>query len=554
MPSSRRAPWRRRAATAVLAAGALLLAGCSGSASGGASGDQVLTIPREDMGTFSRNFNPFSPNVAPMTQQAVYESMLVYNPADGSTTPWLATSWEAAEDGRSVTYTLREGVKWSDGEPFTAEDVTYTFELHQELLGGYPYVESVTAEGAGAVRFEFNEPFSPGLYELGQQIIIPRHIWEGIEDPANDTNGTPVGTGPYTEVVDFQAQSFQLGKNPHYWQPDKQRIEGIRLLAFAGNDGANLATINGEVDWAQSFIPEIEDSFVGRDPEHRHYWFPSTGSMINWQLNTAKAPFDDVDVRRALSMAIDRETITEVGMNGYTDPADCTGLSGNYDTWRAQAVVTDCDWTRQDVDEANRILDEAGYERDGDGRRRLPDGSPFAFDIAVGSASSDWLSVADIISQDLERIGVSARVQARDWGQVTADYEDGSFDTGIVWSNNAPTPYQFYRGTMSSGTVKPVGERTLDNYHRFADEEADALLDEFAATFDEEEQRAVATELQARFAELAPVVPLFPGPEWGEYLDSRFTGWPTEDDPYATLSNRSPTTVLVLTSLRPVTD
>ena len=97
------------------------------------------------------------------------------------------------------------------------------------------------------------------------------------------------------------------------------------MLAFAGNDPANLATTNGETDWADQFIPDVENAFVAKDPEHRHYWFPPIDAMINWQLNTTKAPFDDVDVRKALSMAIDRDAITTVAMQGYTHPADCTG-------------------------------------------------------------------------------------------------------------------------------------------------------------------------------------------------------------------------------------
>ena len=101
--------------------------------------------------------------------------------------------------------------------------------------------------------------------------------------------------------------------------------------------------------------------------------------------------------------------------------------------------------------------------------------------------------------------------------------------------------------------MKPVGEQTFDNYHRYGSPEADALLAQFAAASDEAAQHDIANQLQALFAEDAPVAPLFPGPEWGAASNERFTGWPTEDNPYATLSTRSRTTVLVLTNLEPVT-
>lgn len=520
----------------------------------GLDGTQLLTIPREDMGTFERNFNPFSNPDFPMTHQAVFESMLIFNPADGSTVPWLAEEWTVADDGTGLTFTLRDDVKWSDGTPLTADDVVLTFDLQREIRGGFDYIGTVTAVDPQTVQFDFLEPFSPALLDIGQQIIAPAHVWGEVDDPTTFANETPVGTGPYTEVVNFQAQSFELGKNPNYWQPEKQQIEGIRMLAFAGNDGANLAAANGDVDWAPQFIPNIEESYVAKDPENRFFWFPPTGSMINWQFNTTKAPFDDPNVRKALSMAVDREQVTSIGMQGYTTPADCTGLSGAYDSWRDEDLVESCDWTERDLEGAGKLLDEAGITLGADGKRVLPDGSPFEFEYSVGSTSSDWVSVGNVIAQNLAELGVTVRVAARDWGDVVAGYENGTFDSGVVWSAGAPTPYQFYTGMMSTETVKPVGEQTFENYHRYGNPEADALLEEFAAASDEADQQEIMGELQALFAESAPVAPLFPGPEWGAASSERFTGWPNADNPYATLSVRARTAVLILTSLQPVQD
>lgn len=543
------------AATAV--AGTLALSGCVASNPGGTEGGDgsanaaFLTIPREDMGTFSKNFNPFSPNAAPMTGQSIYESMLVYNPAGGDTVPWLAAEWSAGKDGKSLVFNLRPGVKFSDGTPLTSKDVKLSVELQKELLGGYDYLKSIKTLDDSTIEFHFKQAFTPALYELGQQVIVPAHIWSKFDKPGNEENPKPVGTGPYTEVANFQAQSFELGKNPYYWQPEKQNIGGIRMLAFAGNDGANLAAISGDVDWTQTYMPDIQSTYVDKDPEHRHFWFPTTGAEINWQLNTTKKEFSDVRVRKALSMAVDREQVVKVGMSDYAKPADCTGLSGNYDKWRDAAVVEQCDWTTRDVEGAKKLLDEAGFKENAQGQRTTAAGKPFTFDISVGSTSSDWLSVANIIAQNLQDVGIKATVDSPDWAAVTASYETGEFDTGIVWTANAPTPYQYYLNLMGSQNVKPVGKQTFDNYHRFSDKKADELLNKFVAAGDEGEQKQIVNDLQARYSELAPVVPLFAGPEWGAYTTENFVGWPTEDNPYATLSNRAPTTVLVLTSLEP---
>jgi peptide/nickel transport system substrate-binding protein len=538
----------------VAAAAALVLSACTGgggSAAGDTSGNQLLTIPREDLATFTRNFNPFSPQASPMTKEAIYEPLVVHSMADAKDTPWLASKWEQAKDGKSLTFTLRERVKWSDGKPLVADDVVYTFELQKKVLGGFEYLRKVTAVDDRTVRFSFDKPFAPGFFEISNHYIVPKHIWSKVEDPAKFTNPDPVGTGPYTKIEKFQSQSYELRKNPSYWQPDKQRIAGIRLLAFSGNDSANLAFTNGEVDWTQSFIPDIETSFVAKDKEHNHYWFPATGAMINWQLNTTKAPFDDPAVRKALSTAIDRDQITKVAMNGYAEPADCTGLARTYDKWRDQQLASSCTWTKHDADAAAKALDAAGYKESG-GKRKLKNGKDFTFDIAVGSASSDWISVANIIKQNLAKVGITATVKTPDWSAVVNSYEQGTFDTGIVWSNNGATPYEYYRGMMSTVMLKKTGEKATENYHRYGDKKADKLIDAFAAAPDEQTQREQLNSLQKLYNEAAPAVPLFTGPEWGAYTDTRFTGWPSEKDPYATLGNRNISTVLVLTSLKPV--
>ena len=183
----------------------------------------------------------------------------------------------------------------------------------------------------------------------------------------------------------------------------------------------------------------------------------------------------------------------------------------------------------------------------GDLAASADDGIP-PVDVTSSGSVETWLDGVEsrlgplsigVVCAGISRPGRLVDSSDRDWGDVVAGYENGTFDSGIVWSANAPTPYQFYRGVMSTETVKPVGEQTFDNYHRFGSADADALLDQFAAASDEATQQSVMNELQALFAETAPVAPLFPGPEWGAASTARFTGWPTEDDPYATLSTRA---------------
>ena len=562
-------PSRRR----VLAGGAggalavlLAASGCSRSA----AGPRLLTIPREDMGTFTRNFNPFTTNSAPMTGQAVYEPLLIVNPLSGEITPWLAESWAMSDDAASLTFHLRPGVTWSDGRPLVAKDVVTTFAVHRAVSGGYDYLDSVTANNATAVTLTFTRPCSVALQELGSQLIAPDHVWSAISEPAKYPNPDPVATGPFTKVTSFQAQSFDLMPNPTYWGNKRQdddvgdstsssatastadhaSVPGIRMLAFAGNDSANLAAVSGDVDWAPQYMADIQTAYIDKDPAHRHYWFPGADSTIQWTLNTTRAPYNDPAFRKALSQAVDRTTICATGMSGYAQPADPTGLGDSFRAWKDPAVAA-APLCTYDKAAAAAALDAAGYALGADSKRLGLDGKPLALTISVGSTSSDWVSVAQIIVQNLADVGISTTIDSPDWSEVTAALETGTFETAVCWSSLGATPYTYYEATMSTQKVKPIGTHALENYHRFGDEQATALLSQFAATTDQARQIEICHQIQQRYADQLPVIPLFPGPVWGAYTDEHFTGWPSQDNPYASLSTRAATTVLVLNSLRP---
>ena len=565
-------PTRRQVLAGGAAGLASLLAasGCSRSA----AGPRLLTIPREDMGTFTRNFNPFTTNSAPMTGQALYEPLLIVNPLSGEITPWLAESWAMSDHATSLTFHLRSGVTWSDGRPLVAKDVVTTFAVHRAVSGGYDYLDSVTANNATAVTLTFTRPKSVALQELGSQLIAPDHVWSAISEPAKYPNPDPVATGPFTKVTSFQTQSFDLMPNPTYWGSNHQgddasasgddptgtpstghtadhtSLPGIRMLAFAGNDSANLAAVSGDVDWAPQYMADIQTAYIDKDPAHRHYWFPGADSTIQWTLNTTKAPYNDPAFRKALSQAIDRKTICATGMSGYAQPADPTGLGEGFRAWKdpAMAALPLCTY---DKAAATAALDAAGYRLGADSSRMDLNGKPLALTIQVGSTSSDWLSVARIIVQNLADIGISATVDSPDWTEVTAALETGTFETAVCWSSLGATPYTYYEATMSTQKVKPIGTHALENYHRFGDEQATALLGQLAATTDQARQIEICHQIQQRYADQLPVIPLFPGPVWGAYTDEHFTGWPSQDNPYASLSTRAATTVLVLNSLRP---
>ncbi|WP_257446158.1 ABC transporter substrate-binding protein [Archangium lipolyticum] len=519
----------------------------------------ALTIIQEQQASWIRNFNPL---IAPSnarwpTRSGIYEPLMIYNTIKGEMVPWLALKHEWSPDNKTLTLTLRPGVKWSDGQPFTAKDVAFTFELlkkHKALdfSAVWAFLEGVQAKDDATVEFTLARPFVPGLLYIAHQPIVPEHKWKDIADPVIFKNETPVATGPFTEVKVFQNQIFELGRNPHYWQQGKPAVESLRFPAYPGNDQANLALLTGELDWAGSFVPDIERVFVSKDKENNHYWFPLVGNTTTLYVNTTKKPFDDVRVRKAISMAIDRDQIVKVAMYGYTKPSDATCLSETHDKWRNPEAVAAGDWTKLDVAKANALLDEAGFKRGEGGVRVGPDKKPLRFEVNVVTGWSDWVRAAQIITQNLKQIGIDATLKTYDFSPYFERIQKGEYDMSMGWTSDEPTPYYVYRDLMSSETLKPTGEIALRNWNRFSNKEADELLKAFEATNDAEEQKKIAHQLQMIFVKYAPVIPLFPGPSWGEYSTRRFTNFPNKDNPYAKLTpNSLPENLFVLVEVKP---
>jgi len=500
----------------------------------------VLVVSQEQQASWVRNFNPLTTATAARwpTLAGVYEPLFVFNSVRTEYVPWLGTAWEWRKGDRVLRVTTRDGVRWSDGEPFGARDVAFTFDLLRRFRaldrrGVWGFLSEVRVVDPRTVDFVFERIFIPGFDEIAAQQIVPEHAWKGVADPVTYANETPVATGPFTEVRLFRNQVFELGRNPHYWQDGRPLFDGLRFPAYPSNDRANLALVFDEVDWAGNFVPAIERVYVSRDPDHHRYWFPLTGSSIFLYANTTLPPLDDTKVRKALSMAIDRELLVDVALYRYSRPSDATALSDGYAAWRDSTIAAEGDWVRFDPAAAARLLDEAGLEPDADGVRRMPDGTPLAWEVLCVSGWSDWVRASQVIARNLGAVGIGATVRTLDFSAWFQRVQEGNFALSLGWSFEGPTPYLFYRWLMSSATVKPLGEVATGNWHRYGSPAADSVLTAFERAADPAAQRRLADDMQRVFVREAPAIPLYPNPSWAEYNTRRFTGFPSAADPYA---------------------
>jgi peptide/nickel transport system substrate-binding protein len=177
------------------------------------------------------------------------------------------------------------------------------------------------------------------------------------------------------------------------------------------------------------------------------------------------------------------------------------------------------------------------------------------YELIVPSGWTDWVSAAQIISQNMSDLGITISLITPEETTDIDRVEKGDFQWAILWGDGGPTPYNFYRGQMSSLTVMPVGENSGSNFLRYVNAEVDSLLTEFAQTSDVTQQKAIMAEIEGIYVKEAPALPLFPGPDWFEYSTARFTGFPGADNPYAPgvpwPNGPYNTALIVLTTLTP---
>jgi peptide/nickel transport system substrate-binding protein len=535
----------------------VLLAACGNGTTGNKrpAHPNSLTMLANEQDAYTQNYNPYSPGVISGTQGLIYETLLYVNRLDGSVTPWLAANYSLASDAQSITFHLRQGVTWSDGQPFTSADVVFTLNLITknssiDLTGIGSVVKNVTAPDASTVIVTLNKPFNPIVWILaGQVFILPQHTWSGVKgDPSQYADPNPVGTGPYV-VKSFTPQLVVLAKNPKYWQAGKPQVDEVKIPAYSSNDSAQLALQKGDIDWTNLFIPNLDKTYVALDKQHNHYWFPSSDDVMLY-LNLTKAPFNDLQVRKAISLALDRQTISKLGEAGYEPPANPTGLVGEAIKTYIAPQYANMQFT-QNISQADQTLEQDGWTKGQDGYY-AKNGKQLAFSIIVVSGYTDYVADCQVMVKDLQKAGINATVNAMSTDAFNNALQNGQYDAGILWTNPGPTPYYIYDGLLRSTNSAPIGQSAPSNYERWIDPTTDKLLDQYASSTDPQVQKQALYGLEQIMVEKIPSIPLTAEPYWYEYSTAKFVGWPDAQHPYAAPGTAVyPDIEIVLLNLQP---
>ncbi|SDS89225.1 ABC transporter substrate-binding protein [Paraoerskovia marina] len=528
------------------------------NADGAVSQGEVLTVGMPN-GTQTENQSPFATGSSALSLGyafVIYEPLMMVNDAIPSDDPkpWLAESVDWNEDFTEATITPREGVTWSDGEEFTADDVAFSINLRKEFEGlntaALPY-EDVSTDGS-TVTVTFSAPQFVNQTKLYDLLIVPEHLWKDVEDPTTFENTDPVGTGPMT-LESWTPQAATVVANPDYWG-GTPAVPEIRYSSYNDNNALTTALTTGEAQWGWTFIADYENVYIAQDPEHYHQYAAAGLGIDALFLNNEQKPFDDIAFRRALNMVVDRQQLVDIATSGV-NPA-LTSVSGMPMPAGEDFLASDLEGQDYavDVEGAKALLDEAGYTGVGESLVD-PDGEPVAFELTNPAGWNDYLTALDLIKTAAAELGAEATVQPANQDGWFADIiPPGNFDASLHWTDGGATPWDMYADIMDGGQYVPLGEPANWNFGRFQNDDVTAALADYASATDDETRNEAMDTVQQVFVDEVPAIAIWSRPATAQYSSLNYTGWPSEDDPYNQAQPTGPQAAEIVMNLEVATD
>ena len=559
---------RGRRLAAIAASGFLVagIAACGSSSShaggsGGTAKSPTLVMESSPETTMVQNFNPYdltAPIYGMGADGLVYEPLIQFNlAAPPKYYGYLATGYTWGNGGKSITFAIRQGVKWNDGTPFTPADVVYTYNLMKSdakvNINGLQ-IASASASGNN-VTVNFPTSQYTNLEQIAGLGIVPQHIWSKAGEASAFTDPTPVGTGPYV-LSNYTSQGFTMVPNKYYWQPVP--VKKVFFPAYTTNTAATNALFSGQIDWTGNFIQGLQKNFVSKDSAH-HIGWENAGATNVLIPNMTTWPTNQLAVRQAISAAIDRTAIGKQGEDGQEFPVKSLSAltSPLFDAWSGSTPTVSSKPTA-DPASAQSILTKAGYKKDSAGFYAL-NGKEVALKIEDPAAYTDYAQDDQIIASELKAVGINATFYGTSTPAIwNTDLANGSFQLSMHWGNGGITPYNMYDNWLDHTLVQ--GANTAGDYGRLNDPSVQSMLATIAG--DQPGSAQQVTDFQPLLKYVAtnlPVIPTVFSAQWFEANSAHFTGWPTQSNPYQTGqpsgSNNGPgsgTDEYVILHLKPV--
>mgnify|MGYP000846060925 FL=1 len=500
------------------------------------------------------DFNPFHVDTALYgTYGPIYEPLFFFNQlSSDAPVPMIGQSYNYSADGKTITITIKSGLKWSDGQALTADDVAFTMGYGPNKTDK---MISATATDDSTVVLKYSSPqFTAASQLLGSTMIVPRHVWSKIDSYMKETNDNPVGSGAYVVKTTSDA-SYTFTANPNYRDPVP--ITNVQFLGIDSNQSGQDLLSTGQIDWTGMFIAN-PDSVTGTG---------AIGTMNQQQDPTVmvtcadaskgcKGDQTDVAVRQALNVAIDRSQLAEkawVNLVGKANPAFV--LLPRDQKWLTDSSLAESPQTA-DAAQAGQILEAAGYTKDDKGFYGK-NGKEISLDLFSPDGWTDYNDAAKLIAEQAGKAGikVTARTvsEAEYWTPVT----NGDFQLAMygLTQSVVADPFSNYDQYFSGRSTAKVGDAPVrgQNYSRYSSAVVNAAVEAAAATDDEAAKKAEYAKIQAQIAIDLPYIPVVLNASQAFFNTKNFTGWPTDDNLYADpLPYLSVAPAIVLLNLKPV--
>ncbi|MEM7525151.1 MAG: ABC transporter substrate-binding protein [Pseudomonadota bacterium] len=475
-------------------------------------------VAQEAGGTFVFIVQPEPPSMASylstsgpigLVAPKIYDGLFDYD-NDLNIVPALAESYEVSEDGKTVTFNLRKGVKWHDGEDFTSEDVQFTVmdvlkKVHPRGPNSFREVTSIDTPDDHTAVFNLENPAPYMLRALSgyESPIVPKHHLEGEDLRGADLVNNPIGTGAYTFTEWKKGQYIRLDKNENYWKPGLPYIDRMVGRFIPDASTRTAAMENGEVMYgAYGAIPNIDavrlKDIDGISVTTDGYSMINPMALI--EFDTTEPPFDNAALRKAVSLVVDRQFLIDNIWFGYGKPATST-LSSNFAATGLYAEGMPNYPDSGNVEAAKAVLDEAGLAPDADGVRA-------SFTLDLIPYGEDWRRAGEYMKQALGDIGVKVDLRYEDvptW--IKRIYADYDFDMNINYFYQLSDPVlgvhrQYGTDQIRQGTA-------FVNSSRYSNPKVDALLAAGAMEPDATKRAEIYTEVQTILTEDLPVANIF---------------------------------------------
>ena len=467
---------------------------------------------------------------------AVYNNLVLYdqhvaqNSMD-SIRPDLAESWSWSEDGTKLTFRLRQGVKWHDGQPFTARDVKCTWDmlsdrgdrkLRKNPRGAwYSNVEKVTVDGDFAATFHLKrrQPALLALLASGYSPVYPCHV------PLAKMRTEPVGTGPFKFVEFRQNEVVRLARNPDYWKPDRPFLDGIEFGVIPSRSTRMLAFVAGDADMTfptDVTVPLLKD--IKAQAPQAQCTMRLTNVSTNLIINRDAPPFDNPDLRRALALTIDRGAFNEILAEGQAAIGG-TMLPPPSGVWGMPPEMVETMLGYGDVEknreEARAIMRKLGYGPD----KHMP------LKVITRNIPT-FRDPAAIFLDHLKQIYIDAELEIIETAVYYNTVFKKNYSVGINQTGSAvDDPDQHFYENYACGSLR--------NYTGYCNKELEALFDRQSAEPDIEKRKQLVWEIDRRLQEDVARPIIFHGPAagcWHPYVkgvtimvNSIYNGWRFED-------------------------